>query len=145
MRDIEVGNLTLGVANDEVLLTQKSTTRRGDDCLVLDVEQQYAVLEYIYRHRRSLKRPEGENFHSRAELEMDSRRLADLLVRELPKGVGFTLFTFNFGEKGSLAYISSAERVDMIEVVTHWLGLMIGKEPPDHILGGQWTPDGVKG
>lgn len=145
MHDAQVGNLTLSVAGDEVLLTQKAANlRRGDDAIALDEEQQFAVLEYIYRHRRAMKHPEGDNLHTRAELEMDSRRLADLLMRELPRGVGFTLFTFNYGDHGSLAYISSANRVDMVEVVTEWLGMVIGENPPDQMLGGTWTPEGVK-
>lgn len=35
--------------------------------------------------------------------------------------VGITVLVFEFGERGNLAYISNAQRADMIAVVKEWL------------------------
>lgn len=50
--------------------------------------------------------------------------LADIvpyLKAEMPEGIGFALFMFDFGEKGNIAYASSAKREDMIKGVREWL------------------------
>ena len=65
--------------------------------------------------------PFSDNYHSQQELEADSRRLAEILGKELPEGVGFQLFVFGFGEEGNLAYISNAQREDCILAVREWL------------------------
>ena len=55
-------------------------------------------------------------------LEKECRRLADIVARELPPGQqGFALFLFDFGVDGNLAYVSNAERADMIAAVRDWL------------------------
>lgn len=84
-----------------------------------------------------------ENVHSRAELEMDSRRIADIVSKELPRGVGFALFVYSFGAKGNLAYISNGDRAGMIETVKEWIAKQESATPPDKTLKGHWTPDGV--
>jgi hypothetical protein len=63
---------------------------------------------------------------SRAELEAENRSLAKLLddyLRERHgERVGFTLFVFEFSEDGgNVAYISNADRSDMIKNVKAWL------------------------
>lgn len=65
---------------------------------------------------------------TRAELEAENRRLAKLLddyLRERHgKRVGFTLFTFEFGDEGAekqLAYISNSRRADMIKAGKEWI------------------------
>jgi hypothetical protein len=61
----------------------------------------------------------------RAELELHAReglrRVADAARSALPPGVGFALFVFDFGEKGNLAYVSTAARADMLKAIREWL------------------------
>lgn len=54
------------------------------------------------------------------------RELAKQITAWIPKGWGFTLFIFSYGEKGSLFYISSAQREDMISTVKEWLAKQEG-------------------
>lgn len=142
MRDVEIGNLKVMEVDEEILLEQGGTSGRGD-AIRLDVEQQLAVLEVIYRHRRKAKAYSGET-HSRAELELDSRHVADCLMRELPKGVGFAVFVFGFGISGNMAYISNANRPDVVNLLVEWLERTMGGTRNEKLLAGQWTPDGIK-
>jgi hypothetical protein len=57
----------------------------------------------------------------RLVLERQCRELADLLKTKVPAGVGFALFLFDFGEKGNTAYVSTAQRDDMIKLIWEWL------------------------
>ncbi len=61
----------------------------------------------------------------RAELELRAaeglRRVADAAKTALPPGVGFALFVFDYGEKGNLAYVSTASRADMVKAIREWL------------------------
>lgn len=85
-----------------------------------------------------------ENIHSRAELETDSRRLATMLKDALPESVGFALFVFNFGGPSNVAYVANSNRTDMIQMLKEWLARMESSTPPDRVLRGQWTPDGIR-
>jgi membrane carboxypeptidase/penicillin-binding protein PbpC len=57
-------------------------------------------------------------------LETQCRDAANLLAKHLPAGTAFALVIADFGEKGNVAYVSSAERDDMIrmfeELLTKW-------------------------
>jgi hypothetical protein len=50
-------------------------------------------------------------------LESQARRLAE----GCPAGVGFALMIFDFGEGGNMAYVSNAERADMIRALEELL------------------------
>ena len=55
-------------------------------------------------------------------LEQECRRLADVVKRELPPGQqGFGLFLFDFGAGGNIAYVSNADRQDMIRAMREWI------------------------
>lgn len=54
---------------------------------------------------------------TRAELEQASRGIAERIKVGLPSGVGFTLIVFDFGVGGNLAYISTAQRADMVNTL----------------------------
>lgn len=70
--------------------------------------------QILYRlTHEPLERPE--------HLEARARDFADMLRGALPPTVLFGLFLFTFGENGSLAYISTADREDMISVIREWL------------------------
>jgi hypothetical protein len=43
------------------------------------------------------------------------------LKRSLPAGVGFAVLVFDIGEKGNLAYVSSAERRSMLEAMREFI------------------------
>jgi hypothetical protein len=62
-------------------------------------------------------------------LEYDARNMADTLKQELPKGVGFALFLFDYGGKGRLTYLSTARREDMIRTIGAWLVGELDKDP----------------
>lgn len=49
------------------------------------------------------------------------RKVAQMLAKHMPVGWGFTVFIFEYTEKGSLFYISSALRSDMIQATKEWL------------------------
>lgn len=54
-------------------------------------------------------------------LEQQCRQLAKGLRPQLPAGVGFALFLFDFGAAGNLAYVSTAHREDTIRLIEEWL------------------------
>lgn len=47
--------------------------------------------------------------------------LAHLLGDQMPKGCGFTLLLFSYGEGGDLFYISSAQRDDMLRTMAEFI------------------------
>jgi len=63
----------------------------------------------------------------RKQLEENSRDLADLIKPHLPPGTGFTLFLFDYGADGNLAYISTAPREDSIPMIREWLAHIEGR------------------
>lgn len=59
---------------------------------------------------------------ARAQLEQASRDVVGYLDYKFGKGaVGLTVFVFDFGDKGNVAYVSTAQRADMIAAVEEWL------------------------
>ena len=54
-------------------------------------------------------------------LERQCRAMAEQIDAGLPAGVGFTLFLFDFGPKGNVAYVSSAQRADVVKLVREWV------------------------
>ena len=70
---------------------------------------------------------------SRSAIEQLARELIGYAVHKLGKRVGVTLFVFEFGDRSSCAYISNADREDMIGVVKEWLARMeagLSTDPP---------------
>lgn len=55
------------------------------------------------------------------EVETKLREIGGVIGKELPQGFGFTLFLFEYGEGGSMFYISSAQREDMIKAIMEFL------------------------
>lgn len=53
----------------------------------------------------------------RKKLEDDVSRIGRRIGDSLAPGIGFTLLFFEFGEQGELAYISNAQRDDMVKVL----------------------------
>lgn len=60
-------------------------------------------------------------------LEEESRKIADLIHLHLPPGTGFTLFLYDYGADGNLAYISTAEREYSIPLIREWLAHIEGR------------------
>lgn len=54
------------------------------------------------------------------------RTIAELVREHLPEGWGFGLLMFEYGPDGSLFYISSAAREDMIVVMREWVAKQEG-------------------
>ncbi len=50
-----------------------------------------------------------------------SRRIGRKMKQQLPPGVGFALLVFDFGEKGNLAYVSNADRADMLVAMREFI------------------------
>ncbi len=59
----------------------------------------------------------------RASLERQAKKIGHRIARALPKGVGFTLLVFDFGEAGTgnLAYLSNAQRSDMLKAMREFI------------------------
>lgn len=66
--------------------------------------------------------------HEFPDDEMYLRAIADQIKERLPAGKGFALFMFDFGEGGSMTYLSNANRDDMVKAIQEWLTL---QENPD--------------
>ena len=47
--------------------------------------------------------------------------IGNIIGPQLPKGWGFTLLIFTFGEGGTMTYISNAERESMIEAMNEFM------------------------
>jgi len=47
--------------------------------------------------------------------------LGRLLKRQMPEGWGFALLMFTYGEQGSMAYLSSAPREDMLKAMQEFM------------------------
>ena len=58
---------------------------------------------------------------TRLALEQLSRDLIGYSMHKLGRRIGLALFVFEFGDRGTLAYISNAQRADMVAVVKEWL------------------------
>lgn len=52
-------------------------------------------------------------------LEQQTREVADLIAGKMP-GRGFLLMAFDFGDGGNLAYVSNAQRPDVLKVLEEW-------------------------
>lgn len=79
---------------------------------------------------------EGEKIHGNPDrsdprltvLEYDARNLADTILRELPEGVGFTLFLYDSRPNGWMTYLSNGSREDMLRMIGAWLVREVEKE-----------------
>jgi hypothetical protein len=69
-----------------------------------------------------------------AELEAGARRLAQQLNGQMPPGVGFMLFLFEFGAGGNLTYIGNGDRKDTILAMLEWLDLQLRDALPVSLL-----------
>jgi len=58
---------------------------------------------------------------NREKLEHEARNVMGYLIHVFGKRIGITLFVFEFGDRGNLAYISNATREDMVATVKEWL------------------------
>ncbi len=56
-----------------------------------------------------------------ATIEVLLKELAQGLGERLPEGWGFNLLIFSYGERGSMFYISSAQREDMINAMREFI------------------------
>jgi hypothetical protein len=61
----------------------------------------------------------------RLRLEATCRRIAGVIASSLPRRmrgkVGFSLFLYDFGEVGNLAYVSNGNRGDVIKMLNEFL------------------------
>ena len=56
-----------------------------------------------------------------AEIEQLLYRFGRLFGDDLPEGWGFALFLFSYGDNGSMFYISSGQRADVIRMLKEYL------------------------
>jgi hypothetical protein len=57
----------------------------------------------------------------REQLEAQCKEIGDV-IREAAPGLGFALVLFDFGEKGNMAYVSTAQRADTIKMLRELCG-----------------------
>lgn len=50
-----------------------------------------------------------------------AKRIGDELKAATPPGIGFAVLMFDFGETGNLAYVSNADRQDMIRAFKEFI------------------------
>lgn len=62
---------------------------------------------------------------TREQLEKWCAEVGREIKAEMPDGVGFCLMMFDFGAGGSLAYVSSAQREDMIKALAEFRDKLI--------------------
>lgn len=65
--------------------------------------------------------PDHDYQVQQAGAERSLRELAKLIDERKPPGFGFGLFLFEFGEHGSMFWISNAQRQDMIKALREWI------------------------
>lgn len=56
-----------------------------------------------------------------AEIEELLRGVAKRIGHDMPQGFGFTLLIFSYGEQGSMFYISTAQRADMLNAMKEFI------------------------
>ena len=49
------------------------------------------------------------------------KKVGNAIKETIPEGMGFALLVFDYGEKGNMFYISSAERKDMIAAMEEFI------------------------
>ena len=57
----------------------------------------------------------------RLKMEEVGRKISDRIADDLPTGIGFSFFMFQFGEGGWLSYISNVQREDVVKALEEWL------------------------
>jgi hypothetical protein len=69
------------------------------------------------------------DLHEYPGLESLMRQVGANIKTDLPPDVGFALFVFHIGpDPGGMAYMSSANRSDMILAIKEWLEMMEGEK-----------------
>lgn len=58
------------------------------------------------------------------ELIRIARQIADSVKSQLPNGTGAIVLCFDYGEKGNMAYMSTANREDCAELLKEFYGLL---------------------
>lgn len=63
------------------------------------------------------------NFHETPpeDIQMTMKDIGRLIGSALPRGYGFNLLIFDFGEGGSMFYISNARRRDMLKLMKEFI------------------------
>ena len=56
-----------------------------------------------------------------AKIQILLKEIGGILKGAMPEGYGFTLLIYSYGKKGSLFYMSSAERADMIKTMQEFI------------------------
>lgn len=63
-----------------------------------------------------------ENFEVESEkMETMLKEYGRKIRATLPDGIGFTLFLYDYGENGSMFYISTSDRQDMIRALEEFI------------------------
>ena len=66
-----------------------------------------------------------ENYQVKNEqMETMLKEWGRKIKKTLPKGVGFTLFLYDYGENGSMFYLSTSERADMIKALEEFIQMI---------------------
>lgn len=67
--------------------------------------------------------PPGSSFRVDVPLDLKNRmnEIGGLIGAQLPPGWGFGLFIFTYGEGGTMTWISSARRDDMVKALQEWM------------------------
>lgn len=55
------------------------------------------------------------------DIEIAMKQIGEVIGKSLPKGWGFNLMLFDFGDKGSMFYMSNADRQDVIKQMREFI------------------------
>jgi hypothetical protein len=65
--------------------------------------------------------PPGHRVPVPPEVRAAGEHVAQVIGHHLPPGWGFGLFLFTYGERGTMFWISSAQRDDMVKALQEWM------------------------
>lgn len=111
LNGVEVKSKARELANRQIWLMTKASGMVGEQ-------------ELIETQLDPMAPPEDETqeqMEARLGLEEMCVKIGNQLDGEMPEGIGFTLLMFNFGEGGHLAYLSNAQRADMLDTMREFL------------------------
>jgi hypothetical protein len=70
------------------------------------------------------KRDEDYRVPIDPEMKQLMNEIAHIIGGQLPDGWGFALFLMQYGPDGTMTYISSAERQDIVDAMREWIALV---------------------
>lgn len=93
----------------------------GFHCKCMNINNQCQQMHYAdcWEHNPDLSKSNFEERNEEAEASL--KKINEMLNQIVPDGMGFTFLLFDYGEKGNMFYISSADREDTIMMIEEFI------------------------